>query len=184
LEAFVPGSKRGALLSLATTPPVSGSDGRNLLAPATIPVLVVRELDYVEVPVKKFVIDSLFVLAVVVDEPNAVKPILSAVIANPKNTPVVFAKGTPLLIGDAHDRERGNGHSSSICTEFHPHGRTLLRARVEFVMLLRLESLPIFWHIYPTTYSRRVVSSRSPFFNSALTALSTRFHIGVSSSSS
>jgi hypothetical protein len=75
-----------------TTPSVGGSDGRNLFAPASIPVLVIRELDYVEVTVKKIVIDSLFVLASVVDEPNAVQSILSAVIANPKNAPVLFAK--------------------------------------------------------------------------------------------
>jgi hypothetical protein len=76
---------------------------RNLLAPTAIPVLVVRELDYVEVPVKKIVIDGPFVLAFVVDEPNAIQPILSAVIPDPEHVAVNFSEtGIPSFVRETH----------------------------------------------------------------------------------
>jgi hypothetical protein len=60
------------LLLITSTPTITKSDRRNLFALTAIPVFVVRELDYVKVMVKKIVVDSPFVLAFVIDEPNAI----------------------------------------------------------------------------------------------------------------
>jgi hypothetical protein len=91
------------------------ADGWDLRAAATIPVVMIGELDYVEVAIKELVINSLLVVAVIIDEPNTVQTVSSAVIAHTKYPTVVFPKGgaTP-LVRSAHHGKRRNWYGSGL----------------------------------------------------------------------
>jgi hypothetical protein len=70
---------------------------------------VICEVDYVEVAIWEFVVNRLFVMTVIVDEPNAIQTVHSTVIADAKYSAVLFTKGgAPAFISDPHHRKRGN----------------------------------------------------------------------------
>lgn len=84
--------------------PVRASNRWNLRAPTAVPIAVIRELDYVKVTIKEFVIDGPFVMAFVIDKPDAVQAIRSAVIAHSEYATIVFAKRPAApCVRDAHN---------------------------------------------------------------------------------
>ena len=61
-------------------------------------------MDYVEVLIKEIVIHSLFVMPFVIDKPNAVEAVHSAVIAHSKNAAVLSAERAHIpFVSDTHN---------------------------------------------------------------------------------
>jgi hypothetical protein len=79
------------------------SNGWDLRTTTPIPVGVIGEVDYVKVAIKKLMVNGLLVAAFVIDEPNTIETVHSAVIAHAKNAAVLLAKGmAPPFIHGAH----------------------------------------------------------------------------------
>jgi hypothetical protein len=80
------------------------SNGWDLRTATAIPVGVICELDYVKVAIKEFVVNGLLVAAFVIDQPNTIEAVHSAVIPHAKYSAVLLAKGMdpPFLRGAHH----------------------------------------------------------------------------------
>ena len=76
---------------------------------------MVGEVDYLEVSIKEFVINSLLVMAFIIDAPNTVQTVHSAVISRAKYAAVLFAKPViPSLIREGHDGKLRNWYGSCL----------------------------------------------------------------------
>ena len=64
-----------------------------------VPICVLGEMDNVEVPIKVFMVDRLLVLPLVIDEPDTIRAILSAVITHSEGSPYLLSPAGGLTIG-------------------------------------------------------------------------------------
>jgi hypothetical protein len=72
--------------------PAGAANCRKNGAPTTVPICVFGEGNYVEPTIQELVINSLFVFSFIVNQPNAIKTILPAVITDSENASIQLSK--------------------------------------------------------------------------------------------
>jgi hypothetical protein len=77
---------------------------------------MVGKVDYVEVSIEEFVVGGLLVFPIVINEPNAIQAIYSAVISDPENAPLIVLPHFSMWIFETHDRQRRDGNSPPLVT--------------------------------------------------------------------